>query len=209
MCFSRNFDEIISSFAELLLENPPLSESLSCLFDEDICKVTALDVTGLSKESSFCSHLSKCLFCPQQNTKENPIHIINVSIKSADTEDDDALVTAFTAFAQSKVGPPCSFKLRQIDPYEEPGIFSFVIIVLKMDWLIELLILQKSVLFEFGIRRITFLVAQKVMHRCAAADPTSTQCDLTHKSFPLITPFLNYNFSFFSPFFSLKAIHGV
>ena len=35
--------------------------------------------------------------------KENPIHIINVSIKSADTEDDDTLVTAFAAFAQSKV----------------------------------------------------------------------------------------------------------
>lgn len=35
--------------------------------------------------------------------KENPIHIINVSIKQADTEDDDALVKAFTAFANSKV----------------------------------------------------------------------------------------------------------
>jgi len=35
--------------------------------------------------------------------KENPIHIINVSIKQADTEDDDTLVTAFTGFAHSKV----------------------------------------------------------------------------------------------------------
>ncbi len=35
--------------------------------------------------------------------KENPIHIINVSIKQADTEDDDVLVEAFTAFANSKV----------------------------------------------------------------------------------------------------------
>ncbi|MEQ2179316.1 hypothetical protein GOODEAATRI_023458 [Goodea atripinnis] len=42
------------------------------------------------------------LFCSLQNNRENPIHIINVSIKTADTEDDDALVTAFTAFAQSK-----------------------------------------------------------------------------------------------------------
>lgn len=54
-----------------------------------------------------CFHL--CLYGhwfllrPLQNTKENPIHIINVSIKTADTEDDDALVTAFTAFAHSKV----------------------------------------------------------------------------------------------------------
>ncbi|XP_076006847.1 acetyl-CoA carboxylase isoform X2 [Genypterus blacodes] len=91
--FERNFDEIISSFAEQLLENPPLFESLSNLYDEESCMYT----------------------------RDNPIHIINVSIKSADTEDDDALVTAFTAFAQTK----------------------------------------KAVLFDFGIRRITFLVAQK------------------------------------------------
>uniref|UniRef100_A0A8C2HJZ5 acetyl-CoA carboxylase n=1 Tax=Cyprinus carpio TaxID=7962 RepID=A0A8C2HJZ5_CYPCA len=56
------------------------------------------------------------------NMKENPIHIINVSIKQADTEDDDALVIDFTAFANSK----------------------------------------KTLLYEYGIRRITFLVAQKV-----------------------------------------------
>lgn len=47
-----------------------------------------------------CSLDVVCLF---QNMKENPIHIINVSIKQADTEDDDALVSAFTTFAQSKV----------------------------------------------------------------------------------------------------------
>lgn len=44
------------------------------------------------------------LFLFPQNTKDNPIHIINVSIKTADTEDDDVLVTALTSFAQSKVG---------------------------------------------------------------------------------------------------------
>ena len=36
----------------------------------------------------------------------NPIHIINVSIQSADTEEDDALVTELTAYTQSKVPPP-------------------------------------------------------------------------------------------------------
>uniref|UniRef100_A0AAR2J106 acetyl-CoA carboxylase n=1 Tax=Pygocentrus nattereri TaxID=42514 RepID=A0AAR2J106_PYGNA len=56
-----------------------------------------------------------------KSMRENPIHIINVSIRSADTEDDDALVKAFTDFAQSK----------------------------------------KAVLYEYGIRRITFLLAQK------------------------------------------------
>ncbi|XP_070759737.1 acetyl-CoA carboxylase 2 isoform X2 [Enoplosus armatus] len=91
--FKRNVDEVLSSFAEPLLESAPFSESCSILYEEENFK----------------------------NTRENPIHIINVSIKTADTEDDDALVTAFTAFAQSK----------------------------------------KAVLFEYGIRRITFLIAQK------------------------------------------------
>ncbi|XP_077942833.1 acetyl-CoA carboxylase isoform X1 [Gasterosteus aculeatus] len=91
--FKRNFDEVLSSFAEPLLESAPFSESCPSLFEEENFK----------------------------NTRENPIHIINVSIKNADTEDDDALVTAFTAFAQSK----------------------------------------RPILFEYGIRRITFLVAQK------------------------------------------------
>ncbi|XP_034397419.1 acetyl-CoA carboxylase isoform X2 [Cyclopterus lumpus] len=91
--FKRNFDEVLTSFAEPLLESTPFSESHSSLFEEEDFK----------------------------NTRENPIHIINVSIKTADTEDGDALVTAFTAFAQSK----------------------------------------RAVLFEYGIRRITFLIAQK------------------------------------------------
>ncbi|XP_044052802.1 acetyl-CoA carboxylase 2 isoform X6 [Siniperca chuatsi] len=91
--FKRNVDEVLASFAEPLLESAPFSESCSSLYEEENFK----------------------------NMKENPIHIINVSIKTADTKDDDALVTAFTAFAQSK----------------------------------------KAVLFECGIRRITFLIAQK------------------------------------------------
>nr|XP_023689142.1 acetyl-CoA carboxylase 2 isoform X6 [Paramormyrops kingsleyae] len=91
--FKRNFDEVISSFAEPPLESPIFPEVCSTLFDEENCK----------------------------NMKDNPIHIINVAIRSADSEDDDLLVTAFSTFAQSK----------------------------------------KSILFDYGIRRITFLVANK------------------------------------------------
>ncbi|KAM9743976.1 acetyl-CoA carboxylase isoform 2-T2 [Menidia menidia] len=91
--FRRDFDEVLSSFAEPILERASFVESCASLYEEEITK----------------------------NTRENPIHIINVSIKTADTEDDDALVKAFTAFTQSK----------------------------------------KAILFEYGIRRITFLIAQK------------------------------------------------
>ncbi|XP_075875663.1 acetyl-CoA carboxylase isoform X2 [Nelusetta ayraudi] len=91
--FKRNFDEVLSSFVEPLLEGSSMGESCSGFYEEECVK----------------------------NTKDNPIHIINVSIKTADTEDDDVLVTALTSFAQSK----------------------------------------KTALFEYGIRRITFLIAQK------------------------------------------------
>ncbi|XP_052451772.1 acetyl-CoA carboxylase isoform X3 [Carassius gibelio] len=91
--FKRCFDEVICRFADPLCESSLFSEGCSTFCDGESCK----------------------------NMKENPIHIINVSIKQADTEDDDALVRAFTAFAYSK----------------------------------------KTLLYEYGIRRMTFLVAQK------------------------------------------------
>uniref|UniRef100_A0A9J7YYU1 acetyl-CoA carboxylase n=1 Tax=Cyprinus carpio carpio TaxID=630221 RepID=A0A9J7YYU1_CYPCA len=90
--FKRCFDEVICRFADPLCESSLFSDGCSTFCDGESCKV-----------------------------RENPIHIINVSIKQADTEDDDALVKAFTAFAHSK----------------------------------------KTLLYEYGIRRITFLVAQK------------------------------------------------
>ncbi|XP_046904010.1 acetyl-CoA carboxylase isoform X3 [Hypomesus transpacificus] len=91
--FQRNFDEVLTSFAEPLTDSPMFSEACSTLYEEENCR----------------------------NMRENPIHIINISIKSADTEDDDALVTALADFTQSK----------------------------------------KALLFDYGIRRITFLIAQK------------------------------------------------
>uniref|UniRef100_A0A4W4E4N3 acetyl-CoA carboxylase n=1 Tax=Electrophorus electricus TaxID=8005 RepID=A0A4W4E4N3_ELEEL len=88
--FKRCFDEVISCFADPLYESPLFSEVVPCLYDEESSKVEA----------------------------ENPIHIINVSIKSADTEDDDALVSAFTDFAQSKVSWLLDFYLVQVKIHE-------------------------------------------------------------------------------------------
>uniref|UniRef100_A0AAQ5ZK67 acetyl-CoA carboxylase n=1 Tax=Amphiprion ocellaris TaxID=80972 RepID=A0AAQ5ZK67_AMPOC len=82
----------------------------------------------------FKRSLLTCLFClcsyyfffhPSQNVKENPIHIINVSIKTADTDDDSALVTAFTSFAQSKVILTWYFKIDLLsDHYHFAIIFK-------------------------------------------------------------------------------------
>ncbi|TKS78771.1 Acetyl-CoA carboxylase 2 [Collichthys lucidus] len=93
--FKRNVDEVLSSFAEPLLESSPFSEACSSLYEDENLK----------------------------NTRENPIHIINVSIKTADTEDDDALVTALTAFAQSKREFPKFFTFRARDGFQEDRIY--------------------------------------------------------------------------------------
>ncbi|XP_053336754.1 acetyl-CoA carboxylase 2 isoform X2 [Clarias gariepinus] len=126
---SGQFDSIPRQGSELFLEgalSPPcqrmgamvafrcfddfrrcFDEVISC-FADPLCEGTLFSETVYDEESI-------------KSMRENPIHIINVSIKSADTEDDDALVTEFSDFAQSK----------------------------------------KVVLYEYGIRRITFLIAQK------------------------------------------------
>uniref|UniRef100_A0A8C5AZK7 acetyl-CoA carboxylase n=1 Tax=Gadus morhua TaxID=8049 RepID=A0A8C5AZK7_GADMO len=96
--FKRNIDEIISSFSKSFLESPLLPESSSGLYDEESCK----------------------------SMQGNPIHIINVSIQSADTEEDDALVTELTAYTQSKVPPPSTLTTPSHPPSREfPKFFTF------------------------------------------------------------------------------------
>uniref|UniRef100_A0A8C1I3A1 acetyl-CoA carboxylase n=1 Tax=Cyprinus carpio carpio TaxID=630221 RepID=A0A8C1I3A1_CYPCA len=91
--FKRCFDEVIGRFADPLCESSLFSDGCSTFCDGESCK----------------------------NMKENPIHIINVSIKQADTEDDDALVIDFTAFIQMK-----NAKVINLPPQREfPKYFTF------------------------------------------------------------------------------------
>lgn len=88
--FTRNFDEVISCFAD----PPPLfSEARSTFYDEE----------------------------DNKSIREEPIHILNVAIKSADQMEDEELGTMFKTFSQSK----------------------------------------KNILVDYGLRRITFLIAQQ------------------------------------------------
>ncbi|XP_056677579.1 acetyl-CoA carboxylase 2 isoform X2 [Monodelphis domestica] len=91
--FVRNFDEVISCFANLAKESPLFSEARSMMYSEEDCK---------------------CI-------KDEPIHILNVAVQCADHLEDDELVPVFRTFVQSK----------------------------------------KHVLVEYGLRRITFLIAQE------------------------------------------------
>ncbi|XP_043924452.1 acetyl-CoA carboxylase 2 [Protopterus annectens] len=90
--FVRNFDEVITCFAEPVLDSPLFTEARSTLYNEEY-----------------------------KNSKEDPIHILNVAIEASEqVQDDDHLVQMLGTFAQSK----------------------------------------KALLLEYGIRRITFLIAQ-------------------------------------------------
>ncbi|MGH0184607.1 UNVERIFIED_CONTAM: hypothetical protein FKN15_014942 [Acipenser sinensis] len=71
----RSFDEVISCFAEPLMDSPMFSEARSTFYDEEDCK----------------------------SVREDPIHIINIAIKSSAEQEDDALVKDFSTYCQSKV----------------------------------------------------------------------------------------------------------
>ncbi|EHB01548.1 Acetyl-CoA carboxylase 2 [Heterocephalus glaber] len=91
--FTRNFDEVISCFANVPRDIPVFSKACTTLYSE---------------------HNYKSL-------REEPIHILNVAIQCADHLEDEALVPIFRTFVQSK----------------------------------------KNILVDYGLRRITFLIAQE------------------------------------------------
>ncbi|KFP09193.1 Acetyl-CoA carboxylase 2, partial [Egretta garzetta] len=91
--FTRNFDEVISCFANPPSETVLFSEARATIYEEEDAK----------------------------NTHEEPIHILNIALRWADHVEDEKLVPIFRAFAQSK----------------------------------------KNVLVDYGLRRITFLIAQQ------------------------------------------------
>lgn len=91
--FTRNFDEVISCFANVQTDTLLFSKACTSLYSEEDSK----------------------------SLREEPIHILNVAIQCADHMEDEALVPVFRAFVQSK----------------------------------------KHILVDYGLRRITFLVAQE------------------------------------------------
>ncbi|XP_058387618.1 acetyl-CoA carboxylase 2 isoform X2 [Diceros bicornis minor] len=91
--FTRNFDEVVSCFANVPKDTPLFSKVHTSLYSEDDSK----------------SH------------REEPIHILNVALQCADHLEDEELVPIFRTFVQSR----------------------------------------KNILVDYGLRRITFLIAQQ------------------------------------------------
>ncbi|XP_029777234.1 acetyl-CoA carboxylase 2 isoform X3 [Suricata suricatta] len=91
--FTRNFDEVISCFANVPREAPLFRKAYSPLYSEE----------------------------ENKSLREEPIHILNVAIQCADHLEDEQLVPIFRTFVQSK----------------------------------------KNILVDYGLRRITFLIAQE------------------------------------------------
>nr|XP_033810269.1 acetyl-CoA carboxylase 2 isoform X2 [Geotrypetes seraphini] len=100
--FTRNFDEVMLCFADPPTDSPLLSEARSTFYDEEDSK----------------------------NTRDEPIHILNVAIKSADHLEDEQLVVEFGAFSQSKKTILVDHGLRRItfliaQQREFPKFFTF------------------------------------------------------------------------------------
>ncbi|NXA37356.1 ACACB carboxylase, partial [Eudromia elegans] len=100
--FTRNFDEVISCFADPPLESSLFSEARATVYDEEDAK----------------------------NVREEPIHILNIVLRWADHLEDDKLVPIFRAFAQSKKNILVDCGLRRItfliaQQREFPKFFTF------------------------------------------------------------------------------------
>ncbi|CAK6440135.1 unnamed protein product [Pipistrellus nathusii] len=91
--FTRNFDDVISCFANVPRDAPLFSKAQTSVYSEEDCK----------------------------SLREEPIHILNVAIECAEHLEDEELVPILRTFVQSK----------------------------------------KNILVEYGLRRITFLIAQE------------------------------------------------
>uniref|UniRef100_A0A8C2T659 Acetyl-CoA carboxylase beta n=1 Tax=Coturnix japonica TaxID=93934 RepID=A0A8C2T659_COTJA len=100
--FTRNFDEVISCFADPPLESSLFSEARATVYGEEDAK----------------------------NIHEEPIHILNVALRRADHAEDENLVPIFRAFAQSKKNILVDRGLRRItfliaQQREFPKFFTF------------------------------------------------------------------------------------
>ncbi|XP_019394384.1 PREDICTED: acetyl-CoA carboxylase 2 isoform X3 [Crocodylus porosus] len=100
--FTRNFDEVISSFADPPSESPLFSEVQATLYDDE----------------------------DNKNVREEPIHILNIAIQWVEHLEDEKLVPIFRAFAQSKKNILVDCGLRRItflvaQQREFPKFFTF------------------------------------------------------------------------------------
>ncbi|XP_027422308.1 acetyl-CoA carboxylase 2 isoform X1 [Bos indicus x Bos taurus] len=100
--FVRNFDEVISCFANMPKDTPLFSEARNSLYSEDDSK----------------------------SLREEPIHILNVALQHADHQEDEQLVPIFRTFVQSKKNILVECGLRRItfliaQEKEFPKFFTF------------------------------------------------------------------------------------
>ncbi|XP_062816368.1 acetyl-CoA carboxylase 2 isoform X2 [Anolis carolinensis] len=104
--FTRNFDEVISCFADPPSEGPLFRDARATCYNEE------------DEEED------------QKNLREEPIHILNVALRFVDQGEDEELVPIFRSFAQSKNNILMDYGLRRItflimQQREFPKFFTF------------------------------------------------------------------------------------
>lgn len=104
-CLGRNFDEVISCFADPPSESTLFSEARATVYEEEDAKVGTMPLLSvravLGWQWCCWSGLTGWFCC--QNIREEPIHILNIALRWAEHVEDEKLVPIFRAFAQSKV----------------------------------------------------------------------------------------------------------
>lgn len=96
---------MISCFANSPSDSRLLSEAQATAYDEEDAKVgmklLLIAPGGAGTAVMLLARVDWGFCC--QNIREEPIHILNVALCSADHMEDEKLVPIFRAFAQSKV----------------------------------------------------------------------------------------------------------
>lgn len=104
----RNFDEVISCFANMPRDIPLFSKAHASLYSEDDSTVSVRVGSRLRRGRGGAPGPSTTHpVLLSQSLREEPIHILNVAIQCADHLEDEELVPIFRTFAQSKVCWAC------------------------------------------------------------------------------------------------------
>lgn len=104
----RNIKDVLSCFTDSPPPSPTFPEGGNPVLygeeDNKVIKIRSVKVTGWSLTCIVVQLRTKVCICVVfQSVQDEPIHILNVAIKTDSSIDDDSLAASFREFTQSKV----------------------------------------------------------------------------------------------------------
>lgn len=104
----RNITDVLSCFTDSPPPSPTFPEGGNPVLyveeDNKVIKIRSVKVTGWSLTCIIVQLRTQVCICVVfQSVQDEPIHILNVAIKTDSNIDDDSLAASFREFTQSKV----------------------------------------------------------------------------------------------------------